>query len=119
MSRFAWSVGCLALLLGGCATKPALAPAPVAGAPRRVPAVVVGARPLAPAALAAPVLQTLSVQAEPSQPGSELVVQTADGRTLSCIARGAAAPRVGATVLLQAGPDCGLGADVATGGAIR
>ena len=131
MLRFAWVVPPLAVLLAGCAAQHLSPPQtpPVATAPA-LSAVVVGARRLAPADLRAPVLQTLSTTGEvtsapPARPGIELVVQTPDGRTLSCIAHATPPPPPGSTVVLQAGPDCLLrmpasaGAHVAAGGAIR
>jgi hypothetical protein len=117
----------LAVLLAGCASRPVPPPPAVVAAPHARSAVVVAARRLAPADLRAPVLQTLSATAastppSPPNPGVELVVQTQEGRILSCIAHAAPPPHVGATVLLQSGADCApmpAGLHVAAEGAIR
>jgi hypothetical protein len=112
--------------LTACAPTRPLPPVPQAALRPSIPATVVAYHPLAAPEFRAAVLISLTGAAAPpvSVPGgAELVVQTPDGRTLTCIAHGTRPPRIGATVALQNRPDCepavSAPADIAVAGAIR
>ncbi len=118
--RFAASI---AAGLAGCAApaKP-LPSAPAAALPVPLSATVVALRPLGPAEFRGAVLIGLTGATAPPTDvpaGAELVVQTRDGRTLSCISHASPPPRVGATVVVPPGPACLRPADIAATTAIR
>jgi hypothetical protein len=118
-----WFAASVAASVAGCAAPPKpipSAPAAALAAPTR--ATVVAARPLGQAEFRGAVLIVLTGAAVPPTdvpPGAELVVQTRDGRTLSCISHATPPPRVGTSVLLPPGPACRRDADIAGTPAIR
>jgi hypothetical protein len=121
--RFSLTGG-IAACLAACAPARPLPPAspPLTEARPKLTATIVGFHPLAPAEFRAAVLISLTGATAPPvavASGAELVVQTNDGHTLSCIAHGQTPPQIGVTISLQGQPDCTWSAHIAVTPAIR